>query len=400
MVPWASPGVVQSSPPSRDAHELLRGATAPFLAAPMGEEGRGLSAGFAVEHWRDLFAAQQFMIHPDRDVAGNHFTDAVAQRIQQALATSREPSGALRLQLLGPGGSGKSSANALFCASGVTPLFEHDRAADHTLVMPLHFHVLLPDATSDVAITYCKYVQLTVSCLVCHRPQLAGAAATMASYWKKAVTQRTQPPLVTHAALAPSDVQVWRLLFGRLQRAYHGNSYDAFFTAMLQLPLFMRDTLGFTRLLYVMDGADALLAKTLVDWRTGQHTEVDMHTAIRRHLTLPAISFVATCVSDMQIPQCATVSMLGLIDDRTAVQQHGLPQSVRCCGRSYPISIFGGCPGFLSKLSLLATGVGMVAAGSSERSVVLFDSNVGTLLEELAALRLHESQPSLTAILS
>lgn len=355
-------------------------------------------AATARQAWAALFSSQGMALVSAATTAARGgraplFVSPLLERLQLALYALRGASwgvtGCLRVFVAGPRSSGRSTALAVIAGELLHPMFDQPAARATTLTVPLNFASLLPNEENDVAIFYCRCVQHFVHCVVAHRPALRPVADAMTAFWKGAVTRRS-PPVADPRLLdaLPDEVSAWALLVERIQHGYHTGNVAAVFARTLHVALMLRDTLGFTTLLHVVDGTDALENNALVDWRSGSRSDGHAHvTELAKHLATTSVSCFAVMPQPPASPDAAVVHMCGLVDDAAALEEAGLPQHVAAGGRTYPLAIFGGCPGFLAKLAVLARSA---HAGAATGVLHMTDAAAGGLLEELASLGLEE----------
>jgi hypothetical protein len=388
--------------------------------------------------WSSCFESQGIAVTPPGTTAaqrsGVMFHRQIVRSITDALdkhAMDRIPfgsggdNGPLRMWIIGPDGSGRSTA--LGVAVGLlllpevrpplrptpdSPRGQHDSTpagaifepASSTFALPLATAKLLPDAETDVAVWFCRYVQHCVQCLAAQCAALRPLVPAVATFWKSAVAKRATPPSLdprTLSALPAGSTTTWPHLAAHLQRAYRHGAFADFFSAALHVPDALREAVGMDRTVFVVDDADVLHNNVLVDWRTGGPLDTNLLTALLRHLAKSDAGCIATTVvapESLCPPGTvakgasgagAVVSMCGMVTDVEAVTETGLPRALVCGGRVFPLSIFGGCPGFLGTLRKHVARGRALRRGGDGRAEVL-DPTLIAVLEELEMLQLDE----------
>jgi hypothetical protein len=207
------------------------------------------------------------------------------------------------------------------------------------------------------------------------------------------------------------------LLATRIQRAYRHGAFADFLEAAFTIPEVLREAAGMDRVVFVVDDADTLRTRDLVDWRTNRTIDADLLSALVQHLRTSNAGCIATSMLPphtlvrynpaaqqqqqqphgltpdssiaMNTEQGVVVATCGMVSDEAAIREAGLPSVIECSGRQYPLRIFGGCPAYLATLRKhLVRGRALVPLGDGRAEVT--DPNLGAVLEELERLRLDD----------
>eukprot|EP01062_Namystynia_karyoxenos_P032103 TRINITY_DN23714_c0_g2_i1.p1 TRINITY_DN23714_c0_g2~~TRINITY_DN23714_c0_g2_i1.p1 ORF type:complete len:964 (+),score=177.62 TRINITY_DN23714_c0_g2_i1:64-2892(+) len=304
---------------------------------------------------------------------------------------------ARRVGVTGPKDGGKSTALHLAAAEVLLPELAvcPQSSWERTLVLPLNWDLHLPHRPPphDLPQLYCMLAQHFVDLAAGQRPCLRRWRGALASWWKRVATQRRAEPLPRgFAADHPRAAALFVTAASGLRDALQGGAAGDALGELMQLPEVLRDAFGFTWVLWLQDNLPSACA-TVVGGRGDEASLLDAALSAMSHPRAQVLVAVGEAQQGVVLPRLGATELPvgGLVSDEALLQScPTLPRLIRCGNRQYPLSVFGGCPGYLAPFVRLmeAHGADAPAAlggdAAKQRTVEFYSAAVAALFERLA----------------
>ncbi|KAJ9446386.1 hypothetical protein DIPPA_32969 [Diplonema papillatum] len=291
-----------------------------------------------------LYFAKELRTAADRILAEYHAPSAAAGGGEGALAP-------VRVALVGGKDSGKTTflrvlaERALFAGGPRTSLSAD--VGGETLVAALNFAACVPrdheclGPPTFYAQTVSSVIFVWLDSLFAHRPWLRQWHAAVCLFWKRVVTGVPSLPK-KFADAFPIVAHAWQKEAGILQQQFASGSYQALLSHVFCLPATaFFGPFEFRRVSFVLDGLSSL-----------HHNFGSLVPVLTALSSYPHASLVFAAANDG--PFLKKIATLGLrvvpLSDliSTASLPGTVPTRIRCEGKTFDISVFGGCPGYLS----------------------------------------------------
>eukprot|EP01062_Namystynia_karyoxenos_P045571 TRINITY_DN3389_c0_g1_i2.p1 TRINITY_DN3389_c0_g1~~TRINITY_DN3389_c0_g1_i2.p1 ORF type:complete len:1146 (+),score=204.88 TRINITY_DN3389_c0_g1_i2:99-3536(+) len=367
--------------------EVAAGADAPALRAYRDERAAGSRA--AAESLRRLLHSQGM-----RGGEETLFRADLTAALSGPLAAS-DPT---RLLVTGARDSGKSTMLAAAVTECIAPSLAAQGELERSLLVPVPFAEVLRDGGSpqDAVQLHERLSAVFVDCLCAQHAALHPARAALAQWWQRlAVSTEVEELPAQFTASCPGAAALWRRHGAAMLSSSFGDPARAL-SCLLALPELFRDSLGFLRTVWVLDDLDR--ADAVV--RGARGLQAPLLPAVLAAACGPHSHCIASAAEGAALPlaavlRCAQapVSTRGVVSRARLLAQHpALPHLIRCCGVEYPITVFGGCPGYLAPFVRLleaqqppgAEGAG--GGGQGTRCVEFFSESLSDLFQRLALL--------------
>eukprot|EP01064_Diplonema_japonicum_P016381 TRINITY_DN24402_c0_g1_i1.p1 TRINITY_DN24402_c0_g1~~TRINITY_DN24402_c0_g1_i1.p1 ORF type:complete len:495 (+),score=43.41 TRINITY_DN24402_c0_g1_i1:41-1486(+) len=335
----------------------------------------------------DLISQQQFLSLYVTDSDLLLKTDMV-NRLHDL--TPQTPS--TRIVIKGPKDSGKSTIMYLYAKHVLLPGLANSVTWRTTLVVPVNWDLYLATNSLDLGVVYCCLVQHFVDVLISHRPVLRKWSLQISSFFKKIVTNRKNGSLPAEIS---EKCETWLLSAKVLRSAFEENRYGDFITEVLTLPWIFKESFGFDKIFWLFDSVETAGTPFATDG-TGRSGTVPLDaTFLSSMCTVLCKPGTSICLASSSshsatlLPHSVLVPVQNFIPASVlSLRYPSLPSLLRCNGKEYPVSVFGGCPGYLAPFIKLLQATASVqknkASPDMQRTVEFYGSAVEDLLERLA----------------